>query len=311
LSRVEVGLLLQDYSALARDKYIHSFMSDLTSDLEGLPGHSQGRMDFFWHGLPTLIALVPWERPLRDDHKVQPIPYEAVSEALRRLAIEYRNDCITVLQKPNHTGLAMVYLATVAGKDGQPDTFQRVEGMHNWIVESRVKDDGLVYWSYSRGVTAYVLMDLLRACDPLKRPVLDELRDILRFLFTDQHSDGALPGDRTRTFETSLHSESLYATILSLRAAAAALAKFEPATLQTLRVSAERVHVPVSARVQLAMTKRRKHALWAMPLVAVIVGLVLLALDQAAVATWFLSGGMGALFTVFAATTTPRMSPSQ
>jgi hypothetical protein len=168
--------------------------------------------DFFWYVLPIMISL---------NKAGHDAPYAEVAEQLRKFERAFGEDYVAVAHKPNHTGLAALYLHTV-NPEAHKDKVQRFV---NWIlVDRRQEDTGVVHWDGSIGITAYVVMDLV-GLGLLYDPEITQLVEGCLSLFKPL-PEGNMPPDRfTTTFDTSLHEDSLYTTLLALRAMATVLGR--------------------------------------------------------------------------------------
>ena len=168
--------------------------------------------DFFWYVLPVMISL---------KRIGQDAPYADVARRLQKYERAFSKDYITVMHKPNHTGLAMIYLHTV-----DPEKYQdRIQRMLNWIIVTHHSEDtGVIHWDNSIGITAYVLIDLAEL-GVLYESKIAQLVQASLGLFKPL-PEGNMPPDRfATTYETSIHEKSLYTTLLALRAMATVLGR--------------------------------------------------------------------------------------
>ncbi len=178
---------------------------DIDAYLEDLERSRVG--DFFWYVLPIMTAL----STLGEN-----APYAAIAEQLAKYEYSMAGQYVSVVNKPNHTGLAAVFLHSIDSSAHAGHVRQMV----NWILaDHRAEDTGVVHWDNSIGVTAYVLMDLATLGILYEPEVIGLVSASLRFFRPTQ--DGSMPPDRfTTTFDTTFHEDRLYTTLLALRAMA-------------------------------------------------------------------------------------------
>lgn len=224
-TRLEIGLKIGDFEKLVDDHHIDSFFADLEYDLNH--PSEEARLDFFWHVIPTLLALHPYEENyVRRNGKL--IPHEKVIARAMGYCESFRDDCITVKNQPNHTGLIALYLSSISDKEGYSNYKKTSSAMVNWLLESRIESSEGTNWLHGKGITSYVLMDLLGL--PIDSSKLEAyIPKILKYLTPT--TAGKVDGDIVTTFETKLHSESLYATMLVLRAMTEVLKRYRNSEL--------------------------------------------------------------------------------
>lgn len=219
-TRIEIGLKIGDTKKLANDSCIDGFLDDLEYDM--LHPKEKPRLDFFWEVIPILIAMHPYEQQFK-----RTIPHEKVIHYIED-NVENFGDTITVQFQANFTGLVALYLATIQ------DNFEVSEyrdKMVKWLFANREENASRVSWQDGRGITSYVLLDLL-GCN-LEGDTLKKITPkILGFI--TPNSKGNVPKDNVKTFETKLHGESLYASILVLRAMTEVLKMENSSKLQNI-----------------------------------------------------------------------------
>ncbi len=233
LTRVEVGLKIGDFEKLCEDGYIDKFISDLQYDLKNEV--EEPRLDFFWHVIPTLIALIPYEDSYqkRTGNKV---PHDKVIKRLEGFYQSHRDDYITIKHQTNHTGLVALYLFLLSEKSGNNKYKADSDKMIDWLLLNMCYSDEGIYWQDSKSVTSYVLMDLLK-CIPNSSELKQNIPKILQYLTPS--SRGSVKRDKVTTFGTKLHADPLYITILVLRALVEVLRMDDENDLSRIREAAK------------------------------------------------------------------------
>lgn len=214
-TRVEIGSKLEDFHKLATDKEVNHFLDDLEFDLD----HSseESRLDLFWDVIPTLIALHPYEKSYEDKRK-KAVPHEKVIQKIIDNSEDF-GDTIAVQFQANHTGLAALYIATISDKEWLPEykdkLFEYKNKMVKWLLANREENASCISWQMGKGITSYVLIDLL-GCELEEETVRKYIPKIIRFIAPN--SKGNVKNDETTTYDTKLHAEPLYVSMLVLRA---------------------------------------------------------------------------------------------
>lgn len=210
VTRIEIGLKVGDFEKLLEEGWIKDFIDELNHDLNN--PESEAHLNFFWHVIPTLIELEPHKKELEDKGII--IPYDQLIDRVISYCQVFNEECIVVQHQPNHTGLVAVWLNCIAVHHKEAEKLRHA--MIKWLVQTRLEDDKGVYWMDSKSVTSYVIIDLLK-CLP-QNEVDDYLSKAVKYLCPNNR--GIVHGDKNTTYNTKLHAESLYATILVLRAIA-------------------------------------------------------------------------------------------
>ena len=232
LTRLEVGLKIGEFDKLAADKYLDGFFDELDHDLN-YP-NEKSRLDFFWHVLPTLIALYPYEEQyIRRSGRS--VPHDKVIERIKKYWECFGENYIAVKNQANHTGLVALYLSTICNKEEYKKYKDTYIAMTKWLISSRVENEDVVHWQHGRGITAYVLIDLIK-CLPNDSKVQQCIPKIIEYIAPE--TNGWVKKDEIKTFNTKLHGEVLYVTIVSLRAMVEVLATNYPEQLRRFREEA-------------------------------------------------------------------------
>ena len=228
-TRLEVGLKIGEFEKLADDKYIDDFFNDLDYDLEHPTAHQ--RLDFFWHVLPTLIALYPYEARYTERTGKQ-VPHKKIVERVLQYAQTFSNNYTVVKNQANHTGLVALYLATISQEEAYQEYHEKYIAMINWLVSNIIETEKGICWQHSKGITSYVLMDIMECC-PKNMELARQLPKIIDYIAPD--NNGIVKKDEITTFNTKLHGDSLYVSMLSLRAMATVLSKKYPDELNKVK----------------------------------------------------------------------------
>lgn len=236
-TRLEVGLKIGEFENLVNDDYISAFLNDLEYDLS-YP-NEEARLDFFWHVIPTLIALHPNEESYVK-RAGRSIPHDKVIECAMKYCRPYGDSYIAVLNQPNQTGLVALYLFTISNNTKYEKYRETVRSMINWLIMNYRDSEEGVHWQNSRGITSYILIDLLR-CAPDNTEVQQIVPKILKYL--TPNSNGSVKKDKVTTFGTELHSEQVYLMILVLRAMTEAIIKEHPNEIRRYYYEARKPHV--------------------------------------------------------------------
>lgn len=221
-TRLEVGLKIGEFEKLADDEYINDFLNDLNFDLEN-PDAPQ-RLDFFWHVLPTLIALHPYESDYAK-RTGKHVPHDKIIKRIEGHSSIFADNYIVVKNQANHTGLVALYLATISQELAYEKYREKYEAMIEWLVANVIEVDDGICWQNSKGITSYVLMDVIECC-PENDEIFQKLPQIIDYIEPDDN--GNIQKDKITTFDTKLHGDSLYVSMLSLRAMVTVLAKKYP-----------------------------------------------------------------------------------
>ncbi len=212
---LEIGLKLEDFRKLASDKVIFRFLDDLEYDLSH--PKEEARLDFFWDVIPTLIALYPYEKEY-ENKRGKAIPHEKVIKKIIDSSEEV-GGTLTVQFQANHTGLAALYIATITDKEWEPEykakLYDYKTEMVEWLLATREEDANRISWQKGKGITSYVLIDLL-GCDLEEEMLKKYIPKIIRYIIPDTR--GNVKKDKTPTYDTKLHAEPLYVSMLVLRA---------------------------------------------------------------------------------------------
>lgn len=262
-SRLEVALVTNNIHQDDVLSDLSDFLTQLNDDLDTPSGEPE-HLDFFWHVLPTLIALAPHEDYLLGKLALGGVRHPDVLSKLLTYTTSFRPDCKTVLHRANHTGLAALYLNVVT-RHGRLEATSHRDAFVNWLIESRVPEGKKLHWHYSRGITAYVLMDLILLNGAVPFDTQSLVPPTMRYL--QPGPQGYVVGDNLPTYDTSMHRRPLYATILSLRAAATVVSRVEPEALERWRREAENstTHQPRRVRVSLVKHRIAPLAPWSVP----------------------------------------------
>ena len=205
-TRVEIGLKIGDFQKLNDDQYIDRFVDDLEYDLE----HPEEvpRLDLFWDVIPTLIELHPHEKNYK-----RRIPHKKVVDRIIKDSEDFGNT-ITVQFQANHTGLAALYLKTIKDEAEGKEYEEKSYKMIKWILANREENANKISWQRSRGITSYVLIDLLK-CD-MEGEIEKNIPKVVNYI--SPNTKGNVKKDNETTFGTKLHADPLYVSILVLRA---------------------------------------------------------------------------------------------
>lgn len=214
-TRVEIGLKLGDLNKLATDDYIDHFLEDLEYDLNH--PQEEARLDLFWDVIPTLIAFYPYEKNY-EGKKGKVISHEKLIRRIIDISEDF-GDTITVQFQANHTGLVALYLSTISDKDWDPEYKKQLDDyrdkMVKWLLANREENASSISWQMGKGITSYVLIDLI-GCRFDNEQIKKYIPKIIRFIVPD--SKGNVQRDKTTTYDTKLHAEPLYVSMLTLRA---------------------------------------------------------------------------------------------
>ena len=211
-TRVEVGLKIGDFQKLFDDSYIKKFLDDLESDL--MCPSEEARLDFFWDVIPTLIALHPSEKHY-EELTNRTIPHEKIIARILDKSEDF-GDVITVQFQANHTGLVALYLSTIQDKLTDEKYRNLFDKMIRWIFINREETINTISWQNSRGITAYVLIDLL-GCKLYENSIQKYFPKSINYI--SPNAKGNVEKDNViTTFGTKLHAESLYISMLVIRA---------------------------------------------------------------------------------------------
>lgn len=223
-TRLEIALKIGEFDKLINDGLIQSFITDLNYDLSH--ENEDDRIDLFWHVLPTLIALIPYESRLDFT-----IPHKEVVAKIKKFCYNFRDDCIVVKHHPNHTGLVAYYFSMLGENQEFSECKQLANAMTNWLIETRTESyDKGTYWLESKSITSYVIIDLLY-CLPINE-IEEYLPNIIKFLCPSKN--GIIKGDKNTTYNTKLHSKSLYASVIVLRAISTIIGTLQNTSLQEI-----------------------------------------------------------------------------
>ncbi len=214
-TRVEIGLKLGDFNRLATDDDIDHFLDDLEYDLNH--PQEEARLDLFWDVIPTLIAFHPYEKDY-EDKKGKAVPHKKLIQEIIDISEDF-GDTITVQFQANHTGLVALYLATIIDKNWEPEFQKKLYEyrckMVKWLLANREENASSISWQRGKGITSYVLIDLI-GCGLEKEKIKKYIPKIIRFIVPDAR--GNVKRDKTTTYDTKLHAEPLYVSMLVLRA---------------------------------------------------------------------------------------------
>ena len=218
-TEVEIELKIGNFKQLFSDKRGRAFFEALEHDY-GKSGDdpadlpNEKHLDLFWHVIPTVIELLPYLDELKQ--LGYEIPFAAIDKHIEQFCRLYEGGCIAVNNHPNHTGLIALYYAKLSKCAGFEEYKAKSEAMARWLLECRINDTTGTNWLNSKSITAYVLIDLLNSLDYAQ--ISEHIDGIVRFLLPP--SDGIFKGDKNTTFNTKVHAEWLYTTVLVLRAIA-------------------------------------------------------------------------------------------
>jgi len=275
-SRLEIGLLIGDFEKLATRGYLKRFLDDLNKIF--VDNTKENTERFFWHFLPTLIALRLHEKRLNETINRR-VPHKKVVEYLFKYMTQFRDDCITIQHKPNYTGLVALYLNGLSPIPICPDPKSKVKALVNWLIESKVVEKDTVHWFHSRGMSAYVLMDILMVSGEDSSPIDDVIYEIANHLAPNKK--GYVSGDKSTTYETKLHAEALYATVLSLRGLATAIGRYYTVKeLDKARNQAEDIYhnLPIFFRIGNSFHRNKSKIPWLLSSLFIILGIILIVL---------------------------------
>ena len=218
-TRLEIGLKIGDYHKLLNNGLITSFIEDLNHDLD-YPEEAP-YLDFFWHIIPTLIALNPYERDLEERGIFVPHG-KVIARIEHEHCHEFPDGCVTIEHHPNNTGLVALYYMAISQNEKYKHCRRRVDSMANWLLQTRrERRDVGVCWDESKSVTSYVAMDLLEC---ISAEMLEQyLPNIIKYLSLSEQ--GFVSGDKKTTYDSDIHKKSIYSTILVLRALAEIIKK--------------------------------------------------------------------------------------
>ena len=298
-TRIEIGLRLGQGHELLNNGYLGTFIDELDYDLDH-PDETD-RLDFFWHVLPTLVAM----RSSPTTEALLHVPHDRVIERLATFTTSFRDDCATVLHSPNHTGLAAMYCHCISSDVDAAATMAK--SFVNWLLESKSSDsssrlasnDTSLHWHYSRSITAYVLIDLLAVSASQLTDA--DIHSIVRYLLPNDH--GQVLADAHLTFQTELHRTNFYSTVLSLRAIVAAQRSTRPDYLPELRTLVESTYrarpIPTRAATTISQHSHRIPVA-ASGAVTASGGVLLLFPSTAAAGAWIFFTGCGGLLGILA-----------
>lgn len=212
-TKVEIELKIGNFQKLISDgaafnAFFDALYHDINKPLE------EEHIDLFWHVIPTLIELLPHLDELKQHGYT--IPFEEINKRIEDQCYNFREDCIAVKRHPNHTGLIALYYSRLSKYAGFNEYKAKAEAMANWLIECKIEDASGSCWLNSKSITAYVLIDLLNSLDYAQ--IDPYISQITKFLLPS--SKGIFKGDKNTTFNTKLHAESLYTTIVILRSIA-------------------------------------------------------------------------------------------
>lgn len=231
-TRVEIGLKLRDFNKLATDDHINHFLDDLEYDLNH--PQEEARLDLFWDVIPTLIAFHPYEKDY-EDKRGKVIPHEKLIQRIIEISEDF-GGTITVQFQANHTGLVALYLATISDKDWAPEYRKKLYEyrckMVKWLLANREENASSISWQRGKGITSYVLIDLI-GCGLEKEKIKKCIPKIIRFIVPDAR--GNVKKDKVTTYDTKLHAEPLYVSMLVLRAMTEVLKMDESGIIADIR----------------------------------------------------------------------------
>lgn len=223
---LEIGLKTERFNEFLREGDIQDFVDDLNKYFDDPMSSS---LDFYWDVLPTLIALFPYE----DDYTKKTnevIPHEKVINRINTECKDPDGIYMSIDYKPNNTGLVALYYMTIAKKRKFAGYKEKARAMIRWLIECRNIDDNDelgsgINWLGSRSITSYILIDLHRCLDN-NDPIRKYFKDIIRFITPKEN--GLCSYDRYTTYNSNIHANPLYITILSCRAMAEVLRTTSP-----------------------------------------------------------------------------------
>lgn len=210
-TRLEVGLQIGQFERLLKDGYVEDFINDIENFIENPTAEY---LNLFWDIIPTLIAMFPYEDKC-EEMLEKKIPHEEIIERLKKHCEHFDNHTMTVQGQPNHTGLIALYFSTISKKEEYKQYKDDSKKMINWLKIRKSRSGQFVYWEESRGITSYVLIDIIR-CDTDISTIKSDIAAAFRYLSPDE--DGYVEEDKNTTFDTALHSTPEYVRMLVLRA---------------------------------------------------------------------------------------------
>ena len=282
-TRVELGLKINDFQKLATIEDIDHFLRDLNYDLEHQ--EEKERLNLFWDVIPTLIALYPYENRIAE-LKNKVVPHNKVIERIIENS-EDLGDTATVQFQANHTGLAVLYLSTIATDYSM---LEYRDKMIKWLFATREENASHISWQGGRGITSYVLIDLL-SCGVEQNKLRKFLPKIIKFICPD--SKGNVNRDIATTFDTKLHAEPLYVSMLVLRAMTEVLKMGDLNRISEIRNRAFNClwYEAIFAKIKRLFYYNKKKISMIICLTLCIVGCIFYVLNKPFIASLFLTTG--------------------
>lgn len=211
ITELEIDLKMGRFDDVLEDqKSLDTFLNGLNHDLD-YP-NEEAHLNFFWHIIPTLIVFLPHYKEMQE--RGIEIPFTKINEKIKDFCQVFGEDRIAVEHHPNYTGLIALYYHLLSDLSGFEKCKELSMAMCNWLMETRTENREEVFWLDSKSITSYVIIDLLVCVDDKKiEPLLSK---VTKFLIPNKK--GIVGGDTKITYNTKLHSDPLYITILALRA---------------------------------------------------------------------------------------------
>lgn len=211
ITELEIDLKMGRFDDVLEDqKSLDTFLNGLNHDLE-YP-NEEAHLNFFWHIIPTLIVILPHYKKMQE--RGIEIPFTKINDKIKDFCQVFGEDRIAVEHHPNYTGLIALYYHLLGDLDGYAKCKELSTAMCNWLMETRTENQNEIFWLDSKSITSYVIIDLLVCVNSDKiEPFLSK---VIKFLIPNKK--GIVEGDTKVTYNTKLHSDPLYITILALRA---------------------------------------------------------------------------------------------
>jgi hypothetical protein len=167
-------------------------------------------VQLFWQIIPVFIAILKRKETL----KIDEFCFQEVTDLVFKKYINTYDDCISVLNKANHSGLFALFLSEY----NSSKYVNEIQSLLKWILQSHnTINNSQVYWDSSIGVTSYVIIDINRLNAKFNTNKFNGIvESALNFIKPSK--SGFVKADTTATFDTNLHEKELYTTILVSRA---------------------------------------------------------------------------------------------
>lgn len=234
-------------------------------------------VQLFWQIIPVFIAILKRKETI----KIDGFYFQEVLDLVFEKYINSYDDCISVLNKANHSGLFALFLSEYDSSKYESE----IKSLLNWILQSHnTINNSQVYWDSSIGVTSYVIIDINRLYKKFNtnkfngiiEPALD---------FIKPNKNGFVKADTTATFDTNLHEKELYTTILVSRAFCSHLLLH--GNLRSLYEKVfEEQRIKFGSRIKLKLL-RIKHILPSILLIVLILTSILLENRFPKYSSWF------------------------